>query len=543
MTDEERDEILRLISDLHMVPARAARVVGFTRQAVTMRKKRDPEFRRLFEQAEARGEKNAMEKLVAHMEKSEGACFFVLERRYRWVKPIEKAKIDSLKRGGGGIDPKRGTKLRPHPAQAKLCMSTARFDVIEAGRRSGKTELPKRLGVLEAMRMGPIYAQNGLTWYTKFCSPTRDQSKTIFWDDLKALTEPWCLRDPSESDLQLFLLGGAQIWVCGLDKPARIEGSPVDRLAVDELAEVKDGAWERNLYPALGTTGRNPGRAWLFGVPRPGGQFSDLAKKAKDPTEPDYAYHTWTSEGIVEDRVFRAAKRGDPLMFAQEWLGQLPLLLAFDFNRSPGVAVVSQEQALAGLYVAYCASCGVVDPGRSGEPCSACKVLLPLETATCVVGEVHIKRGSNTTIVCTKLCNDWRHHKGQVFVYGDATGGAKKSSSVDGSDWDLIRQYFARDFPQAIYDVDKSNPAERARVNAVVQRACNAMGERRLFVDPMKAPNLARDFEEQLVLSGGSGELDKDSDKTLGHAADGIGYQIHKLYPAVYGDPTAIEAL
>jgi hypothetical protein len=464
--------------------------------------------------------------------------------------------------------PRRWTKLRHHPAQAKLCVSTARFDVIEAGRRSGKTELPKRMGVLEAMRMGPLYAQNGLTWYTKFCSPTRDQTKFIFWDDLKALTQSWWAREPSERDLQLFLVGGAQIWLCGLDKPARIEGSPVDRLAVDELAEVKDGAWDRNLYPALGTPGRNPGRAWLFGVPRPGGQFSKLAKKAKDPTEPDYAYHTWTSEGIVDDSVFRAAKRGDPLMFAQEWLGQrvsmegrayysfsdanlrslsydpsLPLLLSFDFNRAPGVAVVSQEQAMAGLHVGYCASCGAADPGRSGEACVACKALLPLETATCVVGEVHIERGSNTTIVCTKLCNEWRHHKGQVFVYGDATGGAHKSSSVDGSDWDLIRQYFHRDFPQAIYDVDKSNPAERARVNAVVQRACNAMGERRLFVDPTKAPNLARDFEEQLVLSGGSGELDKDSDKTLGHAADGIGYQIHKLYPAVYGDPTAIEAL
>jgi hypothetical protein len=198
--------------------------------------------------------------------------------------------------------------------------------------------------------------------------------------------------------------------------------------------------------------------------------------------------------------------------------------------------VVSQEQALAGLHVGFCESCGAEGAGLSGEPCTKCRALLPLATATCVIDEVHIERGSNTPMVCVKLVNKWKHHEGRVICYGDATGGAKKTSSVEGSDWDLIRQYLGQAFPQAVYDVDKANPPERVRVNAVNMRACNALGERRLFVDPQKAPNLARDFEEQLVLSGGSGELDKDSDKTLGHAADGIGYQIHKLYPSVYGD-------
>lgn len=463
--------------------------------------------------------------------------------------------------------PSRWTKLRPHPAQLRLVQSTARFDVIEAGRRSGKTELPKRLGCLEAMRMGPVYAQSGATWYTKFCAPTRDQAKFIFWDDLKRLTQPWWVRDPQESDLRLFLIGGAEVWVCGLDKPARIEGSPVDRLAVDELAEVKDGAWERNLYPALGTPGRAPGRAWLFGVPRPGGQFAKLARMAKDPLETDYAYHTWTSEGIVADEVFQAAKRGtDALLFAQEWLGQrvslegrayygfdpqhnvlassyrpeLPLLFCFDFNRSPGIAVVAQEQPLSGLMVAECASCKKLSPGVSGSTCQHCQRLLPLVTCSVAIGEVHIPNGSNTTMVCTRLCNDWRHHKGGVSVYGDPAGGAKTASSVDGSDWDLVKRYLSQDFPQAVFDIDRKHPAIRARVNAVNLRACNAAKERRLFVDSQKAPNLARDLEEQLVVEGGSGELDKTSDLTIGHAADAWGYCIQKLHPADFGDSLVI---
>lgn len=411
--------------------------------------------------------------------------------------------------------------------------------------------------------MGPLWAKRGWSWTTKLCAPTLTQAKGIYWEDLLALSAPWWAREPirSEGSLRVFMIGGAQLWVCGLDKPQRIEGSPVDRLAVDELADVKEGAWDRHLYPALGTAGR-PGRAWLFGVPRPGGQFAALARKAKDPTERDYAYHTWTAEGVVDRDVWLAAKRNtDAILFAQEWEGKrvgtegrayysfaeehntreldydprLPLLFSFDFNRSPGVAVVSQEQAIRGVLVDECVRCRADAAGTAGGACRKCGSLLPLATATCVIGEVHIPRDSNTPRVCTRLAADWSHHKGAVICYGDATGGAKKSSSVEGSDWELIRTYLGRDFPQMQFDVDKANPAERARLNAVNLRACNAAGERRLFVDPRKAPNLLRDLCEQLVLTGGTGELDKDKDKTLGHAADGLGYQIHKLYPADFG--------
>lgn len=473
---------------------------------------------------------------------------------------------------------KRWYPLRAVKAYGKLVNSRARFDVIEAGRRSGKTELIKRMAVEEAWSGSRAF---GGKWFTKLCAPTLRQARDIFWDDLLQLTKPLWSRQPHVTDMVIFLRGGAEIWVCGLDKPQRIEGSPVNRLGVDELADVKDGAWDRHLRPALDTElpGYPPARAWLFGVPRPGGQFAELARRAQDPTEPDFAYHTWTSEAVLSaDKIASAKRTMDPRIYAQEYLAQrismegrayyqfgpenlreneydprLPLCISFDFNRSPGIAVVSQEQSLAGMTVAQCMRCGASSPGLSGAACSACSSLLPLETCTVVLSEVHIESGSNTPMVCTRLCNDWRHHTGPVICYGDATGGAKKTSSVDGSDWDLIRQYFAQDFPQAVYDVDRSNPPERARVNAVNMRCCNAAGERRLFVDPRKRPddmrpapkgacNLKRDLESQTVVKGGSGELDKDTDKTLGHAADALGYLIHKLYPATFGEATSIEA-
>lgn len=462
---------------------------------------------------------------------------------------------------------RRWYPLRVIEPYLRLTNSTARFDVIEAGRRSGKTELVKRMGVEEALEMSGLL---GARWYTKYCAPTLRQARDIYWDDLCDLTRSCWRKDPNKTDLCIYLEGGAELWVCGLDRPQRIEGSPTNRLVVDELADVKDGAWDRNLRPVLDTEmpGYPMARAWLLGVPRPGGQFAKLAKLAKDPTEPDYAYHTWTSERVLDPAKIASAKRTmDPRIYAQEYLAQrvaadgrayyafaetnlrevtydqrLPLLFCFDFNRSPGVAVVAQEQAIAGLTVANCPLCDESEPGVTGAACKRCRNLLPLATCSCAVGEVHIQTGSNTPMVATKLIGDWGHHKGEIYVYGDPAGGAKTTTAVDGSDWDLLRSYFARPFPQAVFDIDRAHPPVRARVNAMNLRACNASGERRMFTNPTAAPNLTRDLQEQMVVAGGSGELEKEKDKTIGHAADGWGYAIEKLYPAEFGPGPTIEA-
>lgn len=445
--------------------------------------------------------------------------------------------------------------------------STARFDVIEGGRRAGKSELAKRHGVVETLAMSRIHGR----WICKFAAPTIAQAKAIFWQDLCDLSKAWWAKQPNLTDHILFLRGGGEIWVVGLDKPQRIEGSPLNRLYCDELADVKDGAWERNLKPALDTEipGMPAARAWLLGVPRPGGQFAKLARMAQDPTEPSYAYHTWTSERVLSREKIAEAKRTlDPRIYAQEYLAQrialegrayyqfgpgnmrdveydprLPLLFAFDFNRSPGVAVVAQEQDLDGVPMGYCPNCQAEKPGLSGAQCPKCLSLLPRQTCSVAVGEVHIPDGSNTTMVATRLCTDWRHHTGPVICYGDPAGGAKTASSVDGSDWDLLRRYLARDFPQAVFDVDKAHPPVRARLNAVNARCLNEAGEIRLFVHPEKAKNLANDLNAQMVVKGGSGELDKDTDKTVGHAADAWGYLIQKLYPVDAGESESVEAM
>jgi hypothetical protein len=126
-------------------------------------------------------------------------------------------------------------------------------------------------------------------------------------------------------------------------------------------------------------------------------------------------------------------------------------------------------------------------------------------------------------------------HEGDVYLYGDATGGAKGTAKVDGSDWDIIKRHLRPVFGDRLrVRVDQSNPAERQRVNAVNSRLCAVDGTRRLFVDK-SCKWTTKDFEGVRVIEGSAGEIDKDYDARLTHITDAIGYYVHKRYPVAGG--------
>ena len=424
--------------------------------------------------------------------------------------------------------PARWEPLRPHPIQKEWWNSKARFTVVPAGRRSGKTEISKRKIVRAALR-GTRFAD------ARFfaAAPTRDQAQRIYWNDIKALVPPAFVADRSESHLRLGLINGSEISVIGMDKPERIEGSPWDGGVLDEVANMKSGAWPENVRPAL--SDRN-GWCALIGVPEGRNHYYDLWKYAISGQDPEWAGYTWPSADILPPSEVAAAQRQlDELTFQQEYFGSFisfegrayysfqeathcaplaynpdaPLAFCFDFNVEPGVAAIIQEQHLPnGMPEGY--------------------------TGTGVIGEVHIPRNSNTPAVCRKLIQDWGDHRGDVSCYGDATGGSRGTAKTQGSDWELIRDDLRPVFGDRLYmKVGRSNPPERARVNAVNSRFHTSAGEEWMMVDPAKAPNVVRDFEGVRLLSGGSGEIDKRADPKLSHLSDAIGYYVHAEFPVV----------
>lgn len=424
--------------------------------------------------------------------------------------------------------PSRWSLLRHHDLQQAYFHSPHRFNVVPAGRRSGKSELAKRK-VVKAAMLGSKF--DDARFFA--AAPTYGQAKRIYWADLKALVPDWMKRGrPSESELVIPLINGSEIHVFGMDKPERIEGSPWDGGILDEYGNMKREAWGANVRPALSD---RLGWCDLIGVPEGRNHYYDVAKTAESQMKENrenssWGYFHWFSSDILPPEEIEAARNElDLLTFEQEYEGSFvsfegriyypfisqthtaslkydpkrEIAFCFDFNVEPGVAAIVQEQALP-----------------SGEVGSG------------VIGEVHIDRNSNTPAVCNKLIKDWQEHQGKIVCFGDATGGARGSAKVMGSDWDLIKETLNPAFKGRIsYEVPNSNPAERSRVNAVNSRLRSAAGVIRLMVDGAKAPHVVKDLDGVVALKGGSGEIDKKATPGLTHISDALGYYIVKRFP------------
>lgn len=456
----------------------------------------------------------------------------------RELERIRSIRAEPAERSRSGRLTRRWTRLRPHAVQRAYWESPHRFNVLPCGRRSGKTELFKRKLVLRAL-MGTTFRA------PRFFAgaPTRDQAKRIYWGDLKALVPEWAKQGkPGETELVIPLVNGAEIHVVGLDKPERIEGSPWDGGGLDEYANMKATAWTQHVRPALSDRG---GWCDFLGVPEGRNHYYDLDRAAKaQMTElgADSAWGSfhWRSEEILPPEEIEAAKDDlDELTYEQEYGGSFvtfeglayyvfrekihcdrladrydptaPLIFAFDFNVSPGVAAVAQEMKL---------------PND--------------EQGTGWIGEVWIRRASNTPRVCRKLLEDWGDHRGPIVCYGDATGGADGTAKVAGSDWDLIWKILRQGSPEHELEgfgnrvtlrVPNTNPRERARVNAVNSRLKSTNGIVRMMVDPARCPNLVKDFEGVKTLEGTAGEIDKKSDPMLTHLTDAVGYYVAEEFP------------
>ena len=113
-----------------------------------------------------------------------------------------------------------------------------------------------------------------------------------------------------------------------------------------------------------------------------------------------------------------------------------------------------------------------------------------------------------------------------IFCYPDAAGDARKSVQADLSDIKLLRQ--------AGFKViaDSKNPSIMDRVNGLNSMFCNAMNERRMFVNTVKCKQLTKALEQQAY-----DEATRLPDKKNGHdnrGVDALGYLTSKRFPLRY---------
>ena len=130
-----------------------------------------------------------------------------------------------------------------HPGQLEVAKNPARWKILCAGRRFGKT----RLGVQMCME---VALRGGRAWWV---APTFSIAR-VGWRDIAASAKSFPKEiEPKVSlaNMQIDLANGGSIAVRSADNPQRLRGEGLDFLVMDEAAFVKPEVWAEVLRPTL----------------------------------------------------------------------------------------------------------------------------------------------------------------------------------------------------------------------------------------------------------------------------------------------------
>ena len=209
--------------------------------------------------------------------------------------------------------------IQLHPGQLRAFQDPARFKVVAAGRRWGKTHKACVFVITEALKTETTV--NGrkvdLTpfevWYV---APTYDMAKDIFWGLLKSMageliTKTW------ENEGKALFANGRTIQIKGSDRPDRLRGVGLSALVMDEYADMKPQTWTEILRPTLADIS---GKALFIGTPKRKNHFYDLYLQAlNDPEWACFHFESQTNPYLPKGEV-DAARRSMPReVFRQEF--------------------------------------------------------------------------------------------------------------------------------------------------------------------------------------------------------------------------------
>lgn len=122
-----------------------------------------------------------------------------------------------------------------HANQERIHNSPARFKVVKAGKRFGKT----KLALFEILKAAGS-TLNGTFWYI---APTYRQAKNIAWWDLNWLLPKQLVRRSVENELMKELISGSRVQLMGADNEDALRGPELNGVVFDEAAYTKEHIW------------------------------------------------------------------------------------------------------------------------------------------------------------------------------------------------------------------------------------------------------------------------------------------------------------
>ena len=201
--------------------------------------------------------------------------------------------------------------------QQNIVKSNARFKVVRAGRRAGKSTYSIEEMCYEAM--------TGNDRNVFYIAPTQIQSRKIIWEALKSRLGG--IGEANESRLEVRLPttqgGFSTIYVAGWENRENFRGMKAHLIVFDELDTMKDFfiGWQEIFRPALTDTA---GKAIFIGTPKKENPNLRRLEKLSE-TDSDFAcFHFRTEDNpyIPREEIEKAKQEIDFETFKQEYLAE-----------------------------------------------------------------------------------------------------------------------------------------------------------------------------------------------------------------------------
>lgn len=206
---------------------------------------------------------------------------------------------------------------KPNKWQAKVRESKARFKIIVAGRRAGKTRFvatDPKVGLVHY-----LFEKNKSIWIV---APSYDLTERI-WEEIIQL----CRRELKPLIKKIYNTRGQQKIITHLgtvieaksaDSPETLVGKGLDVLICDESAMIDEKAWNESLRPSLID---RKGIAIFIGTPKQKNWFYNMYIRGQDKEDKEYEswqFSSYENEYLDKDELDKIVKDMPEMEYRQE---------------------------------------------------------------------------------------------------------------------------------------------------------------------------------------------------------------------------------
>jgi predicted phage terminase large subunit-like protein len=197
-----------------------------------------------------------------------------------------------------------------HPLQRQVVESPARYRVVSAGRRWGKTRCASALCLQSALQQGRVF----------WIAPTYKIAE-VGWRELKGLAQQVNAVIREQDKRITFRQSFGWIQVRSADDPQSLRGEGLNFVVFDEAAYTKEEAWTEAIRPALAD---RQGRALFISSPNGRNWFSRIWDYGQQsvPDWQSWQYPTASNPFIPPAEIEAARREMFGLTFRQEFLAE-----------------------------------------------------------------------------------------------------------------------------------------------------------------------------------------------------------------------------